>query len=106
MEAKVKLSNIREENQLLKVQLQKYHVDDHNSKGQMAYSIEETKKTIFGLRSQIEEVKKIEVYLTSQIQDQEDICQRKELEILSIKGDLDKTVAQLKTNSRLEKSVK
>ena len=77
MEAEVKLSNIREENQLLKVQLQKYHVDDHNSKGQMAYSIEETKKTIFGLRSKIEEANKITEDLTSQLQEKKEICERK-----------------------------
>ena len=47
MESKVELSNIREENELLKGQLQKYHVDDHNSKEQMVDSIEETKMTIF-----------------------------------------------------------
>ena len=71
----------------------------------MEDSIEETKKTFFVSRSQIEEAKKIEAYLTIQLQAKKEICQRKELEILSLKGDLDKIVSQLKTNSRREKSI-
>ena len=47
MEAKEKL---KKENHLLKSELQKYNEDDLNSKGQMEDNIEESQKTIVGLR--------------------------------------------------------
>ena len=60
---------------------------------------------IFDLNKQGEEVKKLEEYLTRQLQEKIEICQKQELKILSLKEDLDKTTALLKTNSKIEKNI-
>ena len=78
------LSELIKDNHVLKVQLQKSHEDDQNSKGQM-------KDNIFDLNKQVEEVKKIKEDLTRQLQEKIEICQKQELKILSLKEDLDKT---------------
>ena len=80
------LSELRKENHVLKVQLQQSHEDDQNSKGQM-------EENNFDLNKQVEEVKKIKEDLTRQLQEKIEICQRKELKILSLKEDLDKTTS-------------
>ena len=54
------LSELKEENHALKDQLQKFHEDDQNSKGEM-------EDNIFDLNKQVEEVKKIEEYLTRKL---------------------------------------
>ena len=59
---------------------------------------------IFDLNRHVEEVKKIEEDLTRQLQEKIEICQKQELKILSLKEDLDKTIAQLKTNLKIEKN--
>ena len=84
------LSEHRHENHVLKIQLQKCHEDDHNSKGQMEDSIVDQNIHV--------EVKKIEEYLTRQLQEKISIYQKKELNILSLKEYLDKTTTLLKTN--------
>ena len=53
---------------------------------------------IYDLNKQVEEVKKIEEDLTRQLQEKIEICQKKELKIMSLKEDLDETTPQLKTN--------
>ena len=89
------LSELRKENHILKGQLQKFHEDDQNSTGQM-------EDNIFALNKQVEEVKKTEEDLTRQLQEKIEICQKQELKILSLKEDLDKTISQLKTNSKID----
>ena len=77
------LSQLIKENHVLKRQLQKSHEDDKNSKGKM-------EDNIFDLNKQVEEVKKIEEDLARQLQEKIEICQKKELKILSLKEDLKK----------------
>ena len=60
---------------------------------------------IFDLKKQVEEVNKIEEYLTRQLQQKIEICQNQELEILSLKEDLDKTTTQLNTNSKIPNNI-
>ena len=85
------LLELKKENNVLKGKLQKSHEDDQNSKGQI-------EDIILDLNKQVEEVNKIEEDLTRQLQEKIEICQKKELKILSLKEDLDKTIAQLNTN--------
>ena len=60
---------------------------------------------ILDLNKQVEEVKKIEEDLTRQLQEKIEICQKQELKILSLKEDLDKTTAQLNSNSKIDKNI-
>ena len=92
------LSELRKENLVLKGQLQKTDENDQNSKGQMEDSIVD-------LKIHVEEVKNIKEDLTRQLQEKIEICQKKELKILSLKEYLDKPTAQLKTNSNIEKNI-
>ena len=89
------LSELKKENHALKGQLQQSHEVDQNSKRQM-------EDNILDLNKWVEEAKKIEEDLTRQLQEKIEICQKKELKILSLKEDLDKTTAQLKTNSKIK----
>ena len=61
---------------------------------------------ILDLNNQVEEVKKIEEDLMRQLQEKIEICQNQELNILSLKEDLDKTIALLNTNSNIENNSK
>jgi len=80
-------------------ELSKLRKENQKIKGQMEDSI------VIDLKEQIEEVKKIEEDLTRQLQEKIEICQKQELKILSLKEDLNKAVAQLKTNSKIEKNI-
>jgi hypothetical protein len=76
METEVELSKLRKENQLLKGQLQKSQEDNQNSKRQMAESIEEAGRIIDEQKTLLKE--------------KEEDCQKKELEILSLREEVKK----------------
>ena len=57
------------------------------------------------MNKHVEEVKKIEEDITRQLQEKIEIFQKQELEILSLKEYMDKTNAQLKKNSKIEKNI-
>ena len=97
-EFKKYLSELKKENHVLKGQLQKSHEDDQNSKGQM-------QDNILYLNKQVEEVKKIEADLTRQLQEMIEVFPKKELNILSLKEDLDKTTTQFNTNPKTKNNI-
>ena len=69
----------------------------------MVDSIEDSGKTIVGLKSQIKEAKIAKKNLASQLQAKDEICQKQNLEIISLKEDLDKASAELKIRVKFEK---
>jgi hypothetical protein len=54
--------------------------------------LEETKKTIIILKNQPQEVKRIEEVVRIQLKEKEDICEKLEAGIFSLRKKLDKTI--------------
>jgi hypothetical protein len=63
--------------------LKKYEEEDHD--------IEETKKTIIILKTQLEELKRIEKVVRSQLKEKEENYNKLEVEIVSLRKELEKT---------------
>jgi len=75
--------------------LQKYEEDDRD--------LEETKKTIIIMKTQLEEAKKIEKVVRSQLKENEENCKKLEDEIVSLRKELEKTIDQLNRSLKFGK---
>lgn len=58
-------------------------------------------KTIVGLIIQVEEEKRIQEVLTSQLKEKEDICQERDIEIVSLRKELEKIVRSKNWNLKI-----
>jgi hypothetical protein len=90
------IDRLREENIKQKKQLQKHEKKDHD--------LEETKKTIIILKTQLEEAKRIEEVVRSQLKEKEENCEKLEAEIVSLRKELEKTIDQLNRSLKFGKS--
>jgi len=77
------------ENQSLKEQLQKYQEEDQNSRREMAHSIEEAEKIITEQKSQLKE--------------KEEICQAREVEIVSLRREFEQATNNMNASLKFDK---
>jgi hypothetical protein len=89
------LKKLRKKNESLKEQLRKSKGEHHEPNGETEF---------IGLKRQLEEEKRIEEILANKLKEMEDIFHERELEIVFLRKELDKTVTQLNTNLKFEKS--
>jgi hypothetical protein len=85
-----------EENMNKKEKLQKHEKKDHD--------MEETNKTIIILKTQLEEEKRVEEVVRRQLKENEENCERLEVEIVSSRKELEKITDQLKKILKFGKS--
>jgi capsule polysaccharide export protein KpsE/RkpR len=78
--------------------LQKHEKKDHD--------LEETKKIIIILKTQLEEEKMIEEVVRSQLKEKEENCEKLEAEIVSLRKELEKKIDQLNRILKFGKSTK
>jgi hypothetical protein len=93
-----KIDRLRGKNKKKKEQLQKYEKKDHD--------LDETKKTVIILKTQLEEEKMIEEVVRNQLKENEENCEKLEGEIVSLRKELEKTTNQLSIRLKFEKSTK
>jgi hypothetical protein len=68
--------------------------------------LEETKKTIIIPKTQLEEEKMIEEVVRSQLNEKEEKCKKLEVEIVSLRKEIEKTIDQLNRLLKFGKSTK
>jgi hypothetical protein len=90
------LKKLRMKNASLKEQLRESKKDLYETNGETE---------IISLKRQLEEARKIEEVLTNKLKEMEDICHKKEFEIVHLRKELNKTVTQLNTNLKFENSL-
>jgi hypothetical protein len=80
---------------------QKKQLNKHEKKDR---DIEEIKKTIIILKTQLEEEKRVEEVVRSQLKEKKKNCENLEVEIVSLRNELEKTIDRLNTSLKFGKS--